>query len=355
MAQKSWVPRYMTPMAQICVRKQMAIPATYPPNSGNSPALAPALKRYVFLLLDSFSALGFNCAIEALSAANGYKGKDYYEWLVLSADGLPVKGSNGVSVNVDGALQSLGRRDTIVVCGGDRIVSTSTLTVLNWLRRESRNGVRCGGIGTAAYTLATAGLLGNSNVTTHWGFHTAFEELFPDIKLQKTIFSIDNNRFTCAGGASAMDLMLHLITDDFDQALASWVADKMVYTSPRSQTHSQRLSMHCHTGVRHEKFAQALALMASNTENPIPHSVLAQEVNISTRQLERLFRKYFGTSPKVYYMQLRLDKARNLLFQTDLPITEISMICGFNSPSHFSKCYRRNFGVSPSYRMFHSD
>ncbi len=345
----------MTPMAQICVREQMIIPATNLHNTGNHPTPETDLKRYVFLLLDSFSSLGFNCAIEALSAANGYKGKSYYDWLVLSTDGQPATGSNGVSVNVDGAIQPLNRRDTIVVCGGERIVSTSTLAVLNWLRRETRNGVRCGGIGTAAYTLATAGLLGDTNVTTHWGFHTAFEELFPDITLEKTIFSIKNNRFTCAGGASAMDLMLQLIAADFDQALANWVADKMVYTSPRSHTHSQRLSIQCHTGVRHEKFSRAVSLMASNTENPLPHSVLAQKVNISTRQLERLFRKYFGTSPKVYYMQLRLEKARNLLLQTDLPIIEISMICGFNSSSHFSKCYRRNFGASPSYRMFHSD
>jgi transcriptional regulator GlxA family with amidase domain len=307
------------------------------------------LKRYVFLLLDTFSSLGFNCAIEALNAANGYKGQSYYSWLVISRDGLSVAGSNGLSVNVDGALRPLNRKDTIVVCGGADIASTSTLDVLNWLRRETRKGVSCGAIGTAAHTLAMAGLLGDKSVTTHWQHHSAFAETFPDLCLNNSIFSIDHDRFTCAGGASSMDLMLHLIANDYGQALANRVADQLVYTSPRTKEHTQRLSIHCHTGVRNEKFSQAIALMLSNTEDPLAHSVLAKEVGISTRQLERLFRKYLNTSPKVYYMELRLEKARNLLLQTNMSITEICVACGFNSTSHFSKCYRRRFGMSPSF------
>jgi transcriptional regulator GlxA family with amidase domain len=110
------------------------------------------------------------------------------------------------------------------------------------------------------------------------------------------------------------------------------------------------VSLHCRTGVRNEKFSRAIALMSGNTENPLAHSTLAKEVGISTRQLERLFRKYLNTSPKVYYLDLRLEKARTLLLQTDMSISEISVACGFNSTSHFSKCYRRNFGVSPSFQ-----
>ncbi len=310
----------------------------------------PDIKRYVFLLLDSFSTLGFNCAIEALNATRGYKDGAYYDWLVLSEDGQPVHASNGVSVNVDGALQPLNRKDTIVVCGGDNIAATSTLNVLNWLRRETRKGVSCGGIESAAYTLAMAGLLIGKNATTHWEYHTAFAEVFPEINLQNTIYSGDNKCFTCAGGAAAIDLMLHLIAQDYNVELASWVADKMIYTSPRTMTHSQRLSLNCHLGIRNVNFSQALALMSANTEYPIPPNIVAQKVNISTRQLERWFKKYLNTSPKVYYMGLRLEKARSLLIQTDMPITEISLASGFNSTSHFSKCYRRKFGVSPSFQ-----
>lgn len=333
---------------------QMVNSLAYQQSTSVAPVLEPYLKRYVFMLLDSFSPLGFNCAIEALNATNGFKGKSYYDWLVLSENGQPVRGSNGVSVNVDGALQPLNRRDTIVVCGGGNIAATSTLNVLNWLRRETRKGVSCGGIESAAYTLAMAGLLTGKNVTTHWEYHTAFAEVFPEIDLQSTIYTIDNNRFTCAGGVASMDLMLHLIAHDYGQELAGWVADKMVYTSPRTMTHSQRVSLHCRTGVRNEKFSRAIELMSGNTENPLPHRALAQQVNISIRQLERLFRKYLNTSPKVYYLELRLEKARSLLMQTDMSISEISVTCGFNSSSHFSKCYRRKFGVSPRFQNISS-
>ncbi len=250
---------------------------------------------------------------------------------------------------MDGALQPLSRKDTIVVCGGADIASTSTLDILNWLRRETRKGVSCGAIGTATHTLAMAGLLSDKSVTTHWEYHSAFAETFPDLSLNNSIFSIEQNRFTCAGGASSMDLMLYLIANDYDQTLANWVADQLVYTSPRTKEHKQRLSTHCHNGVRNEKFSQAITLMSNNTEEPLAHSALAKDVGISTRQLERLFRKYLNTSPKVYYMELRLEKARNLLLQTNMSITEICVACGFNSTSHFSKCYRHQFGLSPSF------
>ena len=68
---------------------------------------------------------------------------------------------------------------------------------------------------------------------------------------------------------------------------------------------------------------------------------------MSTRQLERLFRRYLNRSPKRYYMELRLQKARNLLMQTDMSVINVALACGFSSPSHFSKCYRAFYGRTP--------
>ncbi|MGD8310922.1 MAG: helix-turn-helix domain-containing protein, partial [Chromatiales bacterium] len=79
----------------------------------------------------------------------------------------------------------------------------------------------------------------------------------------------------------------------------------------------------------------------------ISPSDLAKSVNMSTRQLERLFRRYLNRSPKRYYMELRLEKARNLLLQTDMSVINVALACGFTSPSHFSKCYRGHFNRTP--------
>ena len=87
--------------------------------------------------------------------------------------------------------------------------------------------------------------------------------------------------------------------------------------------------------------------MEDNIEEPISPAMLAQDVGMSTRQLERLFRRYLNRSPKRYYMELRLEKARNLLMQTDMSVINVALACGFASPSHFSKCYRALYKTTP--------
>ena len=74
---------------------------------------------------------------------------------------------------------------------------------------------------------------------------------------------------------------------------------------------------------------------------------LAESVGMSTRQLERLFRRYLDRSPKRYYLELRLEKARRLLLQTDMSVINVALACGFASPSHFSKCYRAHYDTTP--------
>ena len=82
-------------------------------------------------------------------------------------------------------------------------------------------------------------------------------------------------------------------------------------------------------------------------EDPLSPADLAEDVGMSTRQLERLFRRYLNRSPKRYYMELRLQKARNLLMQTDMSVINVALACGFASPSHFSKCYRSHYSTTP--------
>jgi transcriptional regulator GlxA family with amidase domain len=89
-------------------------------------------------------------------------------------------------------------------------------------------------------------------------------------------------------------------------------------------------------------------MMSETIETPVSPSLIAEEVGISARQLERLFGKYLNCSPKKYYVELRLERARRLLLQTEQSITEIAMACGFESPGHFSRVYRAAFGVTPS-------
>jgi transcriptional regulator GlxA family with amidase domain len=235
----------------------------------------------------------------------------------------------------------------VLVCGGIDVQKSTTRAIVNWLRREARRGVAVGGLCTGSYTLAKAGLLDGRKATIHWENQDGFTEEFEEVKLTKSVFVIDGNRLSTAGGTSSIDLMLKIIANDHGEDLANAVADQLIYSAIRTDRDTQRLSIPTRIGVRHPKLAQVIGMMEAAIEEPVSPSELAEDVGMSTRQLERLFRRYLNRSPKRYYMELRLQKARNLLMQTDMSVINVALACGFASPSHFSKCYRAQYNTTP--------
>ncbi len=270
-----------------------------------------------------------------------------YSWELAGEGGDTITCSAGLVFSLDLDLIELGRDDTILVCGGLDIVHHSTKKIINWLRREARKGVKIGGLCTAAHTMAIAGLLDGKRATIHWENQDSFSEEFDKVELTKSVFTIDGTRMTTAGGTSSIDLLLKLIAEDYGEDLANTVADQQIYSSIRTDQDTQRLSVPTRIGVRHPKLSKVIQMMEINIEEPISPSILASDVGMSTRQLERLFRRYLNRSPKRYYMELRLQKARNLLMQTDMSVINVALSCGFASPSHFSKCYRTHYQTTP--------
>lgn len=304
-------------------------------------------REFVFLLCDAFSMMPFAAALEPLRLANRVSRRPLYAWRLVSETGAPVSASNGVTVQVDGGLDEVAREAAIVVCAGFGLERAASKPVLTWLRRQVRRGVGLGAVCTGTYVLAKAGLLEGKRCTIHWENQAAFAEEFPEVSLSKLLYVVDEGVFTCAGGTAAADMMLHLIGERHGSDLASLVADTLVHTPVRTDTDEQRLSVPARIGVRHPKLVQIIQTMERSTEEPVSPSELARAVNMSTRQLERLFRRYLNRSPKRYYMELRLEKARNLLLQTDMSVINVALACGFTSPSHFSKCYRAYFNRTP--------
>ncbi|MGR3455986.1 GlxA family transcriptional regulator [Pseudooceanicola sp.] len=310
-------------------------------------AQAPRTRRFVFVLLNNFSLLSFASAMECLRIANRMSGRTLYRWTLASETGEMVSCSAGTTFAVDSGLEELSREDTVILCAGIAVQDETSRRLLNWLRREARRGLTVGGLCTASYALAKAGLLDGKRATIHWENQDSFAEEFEEVTLTKSVFVVDGNRMTTAGGTSSIDLMLKVIADQQGEDLANAVADQLIYSSIRTDQDTQRLSVPTRIGVRHPKLSQVIQMMESNIEEPISPSVLARDVGMSTRQLERLFRRYLNRSPKRYYMELRLQKARNLLMQTDMSVINVALACGFASPSHFSKCYRAHYNTTP--------
>ena len=304
-------------------------------------------KRFAFVLIESFSLLSFASAMDALRIANRMSDQRLYDWILLGDGGKTVSCSAGTSFQLDNDLIELKRDDIIMLCGGIDVQANTSKKLLSWIRRETRKGLAIGGLCTAAYVMAKAGILDGKRATIHWENQDSFNEEFTDIELTKSVFIVDGNRMTTAGGTSSIDLMLKIIADDHGEELANAVADQMIYSSIRTDQDTQRLSVPTRIGVRHPKLSMVIQMMEENIEEPISPSLLAKDVSMSTRQLERLFRRYLNRSPKRYYMELRLQKARNLLMQTDMSVINVALACGFASPSHFSKCYRSHYQKTP--------
>ncbi|CUH62825.1 Carnitine catabolism transcriptional activator [Thalassovita gelatinovora] len=304
-------------------------------------------KRFVFVLMENFTLMSFSAALECIRLANRMSGQQLYDWTLVGEHGETVRCSAGTEFKLDSGFCELTRDDTLILCGGIDVQKATTKKLISWLRREARKGIAIGGLCTASYAMAKAGLLDGKRATIHWENHDSFIEEFDEVELTKSVFVIDGNRMSTAGGTAAIDLILNRIASDYGSDLANAVADQMIYSTIRTDQDTQRLSVPSRIGVRHPKLSQVIREMEANIEEPISPSTLAKEVGMSTRQLERLFRRYLNRSPKRYYMELRLQKARNLLMQTDMSVINVALACGFASPSHFSKCYRAHYKTTP--------
>ncbi len=303
--------------------------------------------HFAFLLLPEFSHLAFSCALEPLRIANLVSGKELYRWSLVSADAATATCSNGSVTLVDGGLTPQRHVDRLFLISGINVQNHVTPEILRFLRRERAAGTALGAICSGAYVLARAGFLDGMEAAIHWEYHDLFVEEFPEVRLVRNVFVSKARIMTASGGTAAADLMLNLIGAAHGNHLATSVADQMVYNAVREGSAAQRVSLQSRHGMRNARMVRAIALMEENIEDPLSPADIAEELGISTRQLERLFGRYLNSTPKHYFMEMRLQRARNLLVQSERSITEIAMACGFRSNSHFSKVFRAQYGTSP--------
>ena len=306
-----------------------------------------AAQKIGFLLLNDFSMLAFSAAIEPLRQANRQSNKELFDWVIASIDGNPSKASNGVVISCDGASDILQNCRIVFVCGGVNVRANTNKSVLNIVRRLDRNGAVIGAICTGTYVMAAAGLLEGRRCTIHWENIDGLAEEFPELEITNDLFEVDGKRVTCSGGTAALDMMLNLITQTHGAQLAAEVSDQFIHDRIREPTDRQRMELRSRIGVSHPKLLAVVKTMEDNLEEPLAQTSIARMTNLSTRQLERLFRKYLNTTPTRYYLNLRLARARHLLRQTSMSILSVALACGFVSASHFSKCYRECYDRTP--------
>ena len=304
--------------------------------------------RFGFLMVPKFSLGALSSAIEPLRLANYVSGQRLYEWHTVSMDGNAVASSAGIVVAADLSVADADARlSTVFVCGGIETHRFENARLATWLRQIERRGTNIGALCTGSHILARLGLLDGYRCTIHWENLPGFAEDFPNIDVSEDIFVIDRNRYTCAGGMASSDMMLSFINRDHGYELAAAVSEALMCERIRGEDDHQRMALRLRLAVSQPRLLSSINVMSENIEAPLSQTELAHEIGLSTRQLERLFLKYLNCTPSRYYLDMRLNRARALLQQTCMSVTNVALASGFVSASHFSKSYRVHFGHAP--------
>jgi transcriptional regulator GlxA family with amidase domain len=198
------------------------------------------------------------------------------------------------------------------------------------------------------FILAKAGIMDGIQMTIHWQHAQAVLEAHPNILLTRSLFIIDRNRLTCAGGTAPLDMMHALIAERHGAELARKVSDWFLHTEIRPAKGAQRASLVERYGVHNAQLIAALELIERHPGKPLRRNEVARRIGISTRQLDRLFAAKLKRSYQDHYRRIRLERSRELLHQSPATITEIAIACGFSSASHLARVYRENYGTTPS-------
>lgn len=303
--------------------------------------------HFGFVLLPSFTLLSFSSAVEVLRMANHLSGKPMYRWSMLHPDLPEVASSNGIAVSTR-QVDPLDLPDIVFVCGGTGVRAACGTEVLALLRTLAARGIPMGSLCTGAYALARAGLLNGYRCSTHWENLAALRQEFPSVGFEEEVFVVDRNRITCTGGTAPLDMMLHLISPKVGREIQASIASQFIVAHVRDARDRQRVPLSARVGTVRAALVEVATLMEANIEEPLSLGELAQLSHSSQRQIQRMFREHLGVTPTQYYLNLRLQRARELLTQTGLSVMNITVACGFQSACHFSKTYRKLFGVTPS-------
>lgn len=300
-----------------------------------------------FLVLDKYSMIAFAGAIETLRMANYLSGKQLYTWSVLTPDGQPVTCSNGLTSSNTVTYEQSPPCDVVLVCGGVQVDKSVDERLRSLLRRIARDGVLLGGLCTGTFALVKAGLLDGYRCTIHWEHMASLREAFPRVTFQDELFVIDRDRMTCTGGIAPIHLMLALVRARFGKTLVAEISDQFILERVRDSKDHQHIPIAARLGVNNRALIKVANLMESHFEEPLSAVELAKLAGLSLRQVQRMFHESLNTTPTKYYLRLRLRRARELLIQSDMSITEVAVACGFQSICHFSKSYKSVYGRAP--------
>lgn len=299
------------------------------------------------LPIDGFALMSYAACIEPLRAANLLAEHPAFSFRHFAASGTETVSSCGAVVPASAGLGRIKDLDLALVIAGGDPMRKPLEPAAGWLRRLDRQGVRLGGVSGGPAILARAGLMTGRRMTLHWEHMAELAEYDPSLVIERSLYVVDRNRITCAGGTAPLDMMHALIAERLGQDIAGQVSDWFMHTDIRASADPQRSGVGERYGIVEPKVLAAIEAMENHLADPLSLEQLALVTGISGRQLNRHFGRELKTSAMDFYRGLRLDKAAHLLERTGLGIGDVANATGFSGQAHFNTAFSNRFGQPP--------
>lgn len=292
--------------------------------------------------------MSYASTAEPFRAANLLARRVLYDVVNITATDSMIPSSGAGQITAPARLEDRLPLDILFIVAGGDPASFSDRRVLNWIARMSHTGVMLGGVSGGPVILAKAGVMEGRRMTVHWEHAAALAEISPGLIIERTLYVIDRDRVTCAGGTAPLDLMHALIAEEHGAPFARLVSDWFMHTDIRPSGGQQRGGLVARVGTINPAVLDAVDAMENHIADPLTLQHLSTVSGVSQRQLNRLFSQKIGQSTMAYYRGMRLEKAQNLLRNSPLALTEIALATGFANSAHFATSYKAHFGHSPS-------
>ncbi|WP_025101261.1 GlxA family transcriptional regulator [Burkholderia sp. A1] len=317
---------------------------------------APTRLRFGIVLLPNFTLTAFSGFVDMLrlSADDGdYSKPVRCAWSVIGDTLAPVRASCGIQITPWETFDAGGEPYDYVVVVGGLLHSgpQASPEALQFIRRAAEGGANVVGICTGVFALMRAGVLDAHRICVSWFHYWDFIERFPNVDAERLIadrlFVIDRRRITCSGGRASIDVAAAILLRHFDHATVQkalrilLVGEMQKGNAP--QPHPPGLEP-----ATHPKVKRAILLMEQHVGRALPLDELACKLDLSARQLERLFKAETGKSPQAFAKQVRLRTAAWLLTSSDRTVADIATSCGFSDASHLGREFRKQFGATPA-------
>ena len=305
-----------------------------------------------FVLMPSFTLLPFSAFVDALrlAADEGDQSRQINcQWTLMSHTLEAITSSSGVTVQPWETYRDPADFDYVVVVGGllDNSLQGSQ-HVIDYLQQVDAAHVPIIGLCTGSFAMIRAGLMDQRRCCVSWFHYKDLTDRYTNVTpIADQLFVDDGDRITCAGGAVAADLAAYIIERHLGQNWARKSMRILVMDSPRPANAPQPQPGGDYQ-VNNRLVGRALLLMEQNLSRPLSTDEIAARVDISKRQLERLFTNETNESLQKFYRKMRLRYGLWLLQNTERLITDIAQECGFSDTAHFSRAFRISFDKKPT-------